>query len=277
MTPRARAGFTLLELLIGMVVMSIVGMGLASLLANQMRFQNIEDAMRDSRSGARAALNVLTTDLRMLEGDGAVALAAARDITLRVPYSFGVVCASNAAQTDVSLLPSDSTTYATAGISGWAWRDSSTGVWSYQETATTVTSPGTATCTAASVTVMAAGRVVRLAPGLAGLAAGSPVMLYQRIRYRFDESAAFPGRDALYRTIVATNQDSELVAPFAGTARFRFYTNWTTAQDAVPADLTTIVGLEIGLDAESAADSPRLGEPESFSLNTSVFFKNASN
>jgi hypothetical protein len=99
-------------------------------------------------------------------------------------------------------------------------------------------------------------------------------MLYQRIRYRFDESNAFPGRDALFRTVVATNQESELVAPFAETARFRFYTNWTTPQDAVPGNLATIVGLEIGLDAESAADSPRLGEPEPFSLNTSVFFKN---
>jgi hypothetical protein len=260
-----------------MVVMTIVGTGLAGLLANQMRFQQIEDAMRDSRSGARAALNVLTSDLRMLEGDGALAAAAARDITVRAPYSFGVVCASSAAQTDVSLLPADSTTYATAGISGWAWRDAATGVWSYQDAAPAVTSPGDASCTAASVTVIANGRVVRLAPGLAGLAVGSPVMLYQRVRYRFDESDAFPGRDALYRTVVASNQESELVAPFAGTARFRFYTNWTTPQDNVPADLTTIVGLEIGLDAESAADSPRLGEPEPFSLNTSVFFKNATN
>jgi hypothetical protein len=257
-----------------MIVMTVVGTGLAGLLANQMRFQQIDDAMRDSRSGARSAINVLVSDLRMLEGDGGVSAAAARDITVRVPYSFGVVCASAAGQTDVSLFPSDSTTYAMAGNSGWAWRNAATGAWTYVNTAPTITSPGNATCTAAAVAVVPNGRVVRLAPGLAGLAVGSPVFLFQRIRYRFATSAAFPGRDALYRTVVATNQDSELVAPFAGTARFRFYTNWTTPQDAVPANLATIVGLEIGLDAESAADSPRLGEPEPFSLNTSVFFKN---
>src|SRR5688572_9533535 len=99
MAHRSRAGFTLLELLVAMTVMTVVGVGLAGLLASQMRFQRIDDAMRDSRSGARAALNVLTSDLRMLEGDGAVAAAAAHDITVRVPYSFGVVCASSAAQT----------------------------------------------------------------------------------------------------------------------------------------------------------------------------------
>ena len=271
-----QTGFTLIELLVAVVVMSIVGGSLAGLYVSQLQFQRIEDAMRDSRRSARAALNVLSSDMRMLENGGAVVSAAADDITLRVPYSFGVVCASSATETDVSLLPADTTAYDNAGFSGWAWRDSGTGSWVYQEGATTVSDPGTGTCTGASVEVLTDGRAVRLDPGVGGLAVGTPVMLFQRIRYRFDASASLPGGDGLFRTIVATNSESELVSPFSNTARFRFYTDWDTAQDAVPANLSDIVGFEISLDTESVANSPRLDNPEPFSLITSIFFKNVS-
>ncbi len=124
--------------------------------------------------------------------------------------------------------------------------------------------------------VLADGRVVRLSPGLNGLQAGTPVMLFQTIQYSFDDSVSLPGRTALYRTVMATEKRSELVSPFAPTARFRFHTDWGAAEDAPPANLTTIVGLEVNLDAESVSDSPRLDEPEPFSLTTSIFFKNAS-
>lgn len=277
MSRSPKTGFTLIELLVAMVVLTIVGAGLASLLTTQLRFQRIDDVMRDSRSAARSALNVLRSDMRMLEGEGAVVSASERDIVIRVPYSFGIVCASSSSQTDVSLLPADTTAYDAAGFSGWAWRSSGTGDWTYIETSTTVAEPGSSTCDAESVEVLSGGRVVRLEPGVSGLATGTPAMLFQRIRYRFDESDAFPGRDGLFRTVVATSEESELVAPFASTARFRFHTDWDDAQDAVPSDLSTIVGFEIALDAESAADSPRSGEPEPFALETSIFFKNVTN
>ena len=202
-----RTGFSLIELMVAIVIVTIVGGSLAQLYVSQLRFQRTEDAMRDSRSSARAALNVLTSDMRMLEVGGGVASATDRDIVLRVPYSFGIVCASDDDETDVSLLPSDSTSYGSAGFSGWAWRDPATGAWAYEEGATTVSDPGTATCTAASVEVLAGGPVVRLDPGIDDddLSVGTPVMLFQRIRYRFDDSVALPGRDGLFRTVVSTN------------------------------------------------------------------------
>jgi prepilin-type N-terminal cleavage/methylation domain-containing protein len=271
-----RKGFTLIELMVAIVIVAIVGASLASLYTGQLEFQRMEDAMRDSRSSARAALNVLRSDMRMLESGGAVVSAAAEDITIRVPYSFGIVCASSASDTDVSLLPADTTMYANAGFSGWAWRDSGTGDWTYLEGGIDVSEPGTGSCDAEDVEVLDGGRVVRLDPGVNGLAVGTPVMLFQRIRYRFASSNAVPGREGLFRTVEATAQESELVAPFTNTARFRFYTDWDTAQDAVPADLSTIVGFEINLNTESVADSPRLDAPEPFSLVTSIFFKNVS-
>lgn len=269
-----RAGFTLIELLVSIVVVSVIGASLARLYTSQLDFQRTEDAMRDSRSSARAALNVLMSDMRMIDSGGGVVSAAADDITLRVPYSFGVACASGVAASVLSLLPSDATAYANAGYSGWAWRNGTTGQWVYEESVVTLSDPGTAVCDAASVAVLAGGRTLAIVPGLPGVSVGDPVMLFQQIRYRFDDSNSLPGRQALFRSVVATNQDSELVAPFANTARFRFYTDWATAQDAAPADLSTIVGFEISLDAESVVDSPRRAQPEPFSLTTSIFFKN---
>jgi hypothetical protein len=262
--------------LVTIVVVSVIGASLTRFYTSQLDFQRTEDAMRDSRSSARAALNVLRSDMRMIDSGGGVVSAAPDDITLRVPYSFGVACASAVAATVASLLPSDATAYANAGYSGWAWRNGTTGQWVYEESVVTLSDPGTAVCDAASVAVLPGGRTLAIVPGLPGVAVGDPVMLFQQIRYRFDDSNLLPGRRALFRTVVSTNQDSELVAPFSNTARFRFYTDWDTAQDAAPADLSTIVGFEISLDTESMADSPRRGQPEPFSLTTSIFFKNVS-
>lgn len=273
-TPDGRAGFSLPELLVTMVLVLVIGVTLFGVFAYQVRFHGTEDAIRDSRTTARAALNVLTSDLRMVDRSGGVVSAAGRDLVLRVPHAFGVVCASDASQTDVSILPTDSIGYANAGFSGWGWRNAGSGQWEYIEASTTVSEPGSSTCNAASVTVLPEGRVVRLEPGVPGLSPGNPVMLFQRIRYRFDDSASLPGRDGLYRTIQATGQDVELISPFTGDSRFRFYTDWATVQDAVPANLSDILGLEITLDAESAGDSPRLSAPEDFTLTTSIFFKN---
>ena len=187
----APSGFTLVELLVAMVVMTVVGGGLAGLLISQLDFQRAEDTRRDSRSTARAALNVLTSDLRMVESEGGVAAAAPRDITVRVPYSYGVICASSPAATIVSLLPSDSTAFMSAGRSGWAWRDANTGSWNYQEIALTLTVGGAAACTAAQVAVLPAGRALTIAPGAAGLTIGTPAMLYQTRRRFPGETHSF--------------------------------------------------------------------------------------
>jgi len=272
---RERRGFTLVELLVALVLVGIVGGGLTALLAGQMRFQRVEDATRDSRSAARAALNVMRTDMRMLEGSGAVVSAAARDITIRVPYAFGVVCASNSTQTDVSLFPADSTMVQNAGLSGWAWRADS-GDWTYVNSVNSLSDVSTSSCDGASIEVLTDGRSIRLDPGVAGLDEGTPIFLFQQIRYRFDESGIYPGRDALYRTVVTPDNEAELVAPFASTARFRFYTDWAGDSEAtVPADLSTIVGFEVVMDAESVNDSPRGDAPEAFGLSAGVFFQNA--
>jgi hypothetical protein len=261
-------------MIIALVTSAIVIGALVGLYVSQLNFYRQDAVMREARSGARAALNVLLSDLRMVEGGGGVIAATATDVTARVPYNFGVVCGSSGGSTVVSLFPADSLTVATAGFSGWATRNPSTGTWSYIDGAATLTASGAATCAAASVTTLAGGRTVTITPGGGGIAPGTPVMLYQEIQYRFDDSSSVPGGIGLFRTIVETADEDELVAPFSETARFRFFTDWETADDDPPADLSEIRGLEVHLDAESEHAVPSSGEVYPFSLVTSIFFMN---
>ncbi|MEX2527056.1 MAG: prepilin-type N-terminal cleavage/methylation domain-containing protein [Gemmatimonadota bacterium] len=269
-------GFSLAELIVALVISSIIGAALVGLFVSQTDFYRTEDALRDARFTARASMNVFLTDLRMVEVGGGVVAAAARDIQLRVPYAMGLVCSSTAATTDVSLFPTDSLSFANAGFSGWAWRNDNPATWNYVEVNTTRTDPGAASCAAAGITTLPDGRRVRLQPGILGLPAGTPVMFFQRIRYAFEESSTLPGRDGLFREVVAQNLTEELAAPFRDTARFRFYVGAAQAQDAVPADLGTIRGLELLLHGESVNTTSGSDDPLSFELNTSVFFQNRS-
>lgn len=274
---RTQRGFTMIELLVALVVAGFVGTALTMLFLSQQRFYGAQDAIRDARGTSRAALNVVLSDLRMVETSGGVVAAAADDITVRVPYEFGIVCTAAGGTVVASMLPIDSVVRATAGFSGWAYRDSVSGDYVYQTAGVSVTASATGPCDGEQITTLTDGRVVSLTPGVAGISPGTPVFLFQNIRYHFDPSAELATRNALWREVIATGVDEELVAPFQNTARFRFYElNETTAQDAVPA-LTDLRGIQLVLDGQSAFTPVGRDEPQAFDLTTAVFFKNRRN
>jgi hypothetical protein len=106
-------------------------------------------------------------------------------------------------------------------------------------------------------------------------AVGTPVFLIQRMTYEFKPSVALPGRIALWRTIVATSQADELVAPFDAAARFRFFVVGSdTAQAGVPSPLTSLRGLELNLTSQSERASQGTTAPNQAQAVTAVFFNN---
>lgn len=273
-------GFTLVELLVGFVVLGIIGAALSRLFLSQSRFYDMETQLRRARFVSRTAVNAALSDLRMVEATGGVVAATAKQVTVRVPYAIGTVCASTPAQMTLSIWPVDSTVYATASFSGYAWRDS-VGTVTYVEAGVSLVTPGIATfCAAANVAVLPRGRVATLQPPLpAGVppltAVGTPVLLFQRMTYAFQPSAALPGRTGLWRTIVGSGQADELVAPFDSTARFRFFVVGSdTAQDAVPNPVTNIRGLELDLMSESERAPEATAAPRRAQTVTAVFFNN---
>jgi prepilin-type N-terminal cleavage/methylation domain-containing protein len=282
-TRRSRRGFTLIELVVSIVIFAIIGALFTKLLTVQGKFFDRQGMGNAARNVSRASLNRVVSDFRMIEASGGVIAASATSLTIRVPFAIGVVCKNSAlGGTTLSLLPVDSTTYANAGFFGYAWRNFQTGAYSYVESPATEVAGDPADCTSVSVTAVPNGKTVRItpaAPGGAGL--GTPVFLYSQIRYQFKNSIAVPGKLGLYRATIAPNgavTEEELVAPFANTAHWEFYTlaNSSVPQAAVPT-LANIRGLDLHLDGISENIGPGQTTNEQAPFTTAVFFKNRTN
>ena len=273
MNLRRRSGLTIIELIVTVIVLGIVGGGIVRMLTSQARFYEHQGAGRNARSISRAAVNVLLSEIRMVEAGGGVLAAAPNTVTLRVPYALGVYCGSPGGVSTVALLPTDSAMLAEPGFTGYAWRGR-LGNYNYVEAGAVLLPPVPGTCVIANITPMAVR--VGMMPALpVGADPGTVVMLTRRITYAFDNSASVPGRIALWRLVEGTGAREEIAAPFDATARFRFYDrNANAPQDAVPGALTDIRGFELVLDGASESSPALTGAPQRAPLTTSVFFRN---
>lgn len=273
---RPRHGTSLVELLVGVVVLGIIGAASVKLLVSQTGFYDVHLKQRSARSVSRAAVNMMLSDIRMVESTGGVESVSATAVTLRVPYAMGMVCGTVGSLTVVALLPADSTTTANATPSGHAWRDIN-GNYTYTNSTVASVAGGGFVCSLANISAVPDGRVVTMTPAVpAGAVAGDAVLLYQRVRYEFGTSSALPGRTALWRTIVDTNAREELAAPFQSSAHFRFFQFDRDTSD-VTANASDVRGLELVLDGESQSARAGTSVEERSPYRTAVFFNNRVN
>jgi hypothetical protein len=275
--------------MVALVLFGIVGALFTRLMTVQGRFFDRQGMGNAARNVSRASLNRVVSDFRMIEATGGVVAATSTSLTIRIPFAIGVVCQNNGAgnATVLSLLPVDSTTYAKAvengQFYGYAWRNFSTGVYAYVENPSTETNGDAARCTGVNITMVPNGRTVQVSPvvpAVAGL--GTPVFLYNKIKYEFKASTAVPGKLGLYRTVIAPNgalATEELVAPFANTAGWKFFAvnGGLVAQAAPPANLADLRGLELHLDGISENIAPGQVSNETAPFTTAVYFKNRTN
>ena len=280
-SPRPRRGFVLAELLVAMLIAAIIGVSLTQLVISQSRFVALQSGVMQARGGARAALNVMAADLRMVTDSGLVT-AHPDSVTVRVPYAFGVTCLQAAGKTVTSLLPADSASFASATGSGYAWRDS-TGKYVFVEPAT-VTASFFFLCTwpftDPSITTLStpgwSTRIVALGPNDVRTPPGTVVYLYQLVRYAFAPSGQVPGQLGLWRTLLSTGQRDELVAPFDTSSGFQFLDSTYTASATPPGDLNQVKGLRLILIATSELPPEGRTQPMKFNLTTNVIFRNHS-
>jgi prepilin-type N-terminal cleavage/methylation domain-containing protein len=270
-----RRGGTLVELMITMLVISIAGTAFVRLALFQSRHFASQSDARNARAVSRGALNVLLSELRMVEAPGGVVSAIPQQVTVRVPYAFGLLCATAAGSSTVSLLPVDSAMYAAAGNVGYGWRGSS-GAFTYVENGVTLGAGVDATCTGAGITTLTGGRVITVSPALpAAATVATPVLLSHRVTYGFLASVALPGRLALWRGVDGVALAEELVAPFDTSARFRFYVlNNADAQHAAPASLADLRGLELLLNGQGEGTVSGGAAVKTTPVTTAVYFKN---
>lgn len=289
---RARRAFTLVEILTALAILGIIGAALVRLILSQARFSEGQMALRNARTVSRNAMNIMLTDLRMVQDSGGLVAASRDSVTVRVPVAFGLLCTGAAAPT-ISLLPVDSAMTALGYYAGWAYRDSVTGRYTYMDAVTPVAInslvDGVATtCTstalgAPGITPVTygtrTGRIVALSDVPTGTPnAGWPAFLYQTITYSFGPSSAFSGRIGLFRKIkngTSSVVADEIIAPFDTSAKFRFYVlNEDTAQSPVPAELKTVRGLQLVLAGASPRVPQGSSQAKQAALVTGVFFKN---
>ena len=288
----SRRGFTLVELTIALTILGIIGVAATKLLTAQSRFYDKVTNQRNARSIARSGMNVLLSDLRMVQDSGGVDSATTDGKLLRimVPYRFGLVCGTNSTTTTVSMLPNDSASNAQSVYAGFAWRDATTGRYHLVTPANpTTTDAPAAAATPATCTGNAAGqaqiRTVSVngrsgsildlkSPAATGAPATAAVYFWQRISYSFRASTAYPGYYGLYRNVQGGTNE-ELLAPFDTSSGFRYYqTGDDTSRTTVP-DISLIRGVDIVLNSLSPKKTADKGGANSPSnMVTSVWFKN---
>jgi prepilin-type N-terminal cleavage/methylation domain-containing protein len=283
---RRRSGFSLAEALVAMVILGVISAALTRMVVEQMRFFDNAQSVRSARSAARNSMQVMLSDLRMVEADSAgVRSATTSSITVRVPYRQGIVCGTAASKTTVSMVPVDSEVGSMAVYAGYAYRPrGSTGLYNYPSGATTVTAssqPTVCTTTAGIKTISMNGRtgeIFDLTPVITMDASanvvGIAVFFYQTVTYSFAASTLYPGYYGLWRT-VAGGTTEELMAPFKSTSGFMFYTAGADAStSAVPSPLSNITGVDVVLYAVGSRTPAGRTTPPEQKMITSVFFKN---
>jgi prepilin-type N-terminal cleavage/methylation domain-containing protein len=265
------AGFTLTELLITMVVMALLGSALARMLINNSRFVSRQDAMLSARESARAAMNTMLAELRLVS-DGGLRAASRDSVRARIPIAFGMLCGTSGGTTIASLLPYDSVMYAAATLDSLAWLDS-VGTYNAVGGITVASSTAEAACSADSIRVIPGGRLVSLSRPNVG-EPGRLFYLYQTVTYRFGSSTEMPGRRALWRR-PGGERAEEIVAPFDTAASFRFLVGARLTPTATPpAVLDSVRGLELRLIGASDYTPQGLTAFQTFDLSTHVAFLN---
>ena len=275
-----RNGFSLAELMVALVIAGILGIALSRLLINQSRFVSMQDGMMQARSAGRAALIMMSHDLRSVT-DGGLVAATPDSITVRVPFAFGIACQQGPNHTEVSLLPTDSSTYfaAVGSAAGYAWQGLS-GSASYTSVEPATVSNGTCTqLPLDTIKALAApgwtARSVRVTPKDTLTPRGAVVYLYQLIRYAFAPSVELPGRRALWRQILPGGARDEMVVPFDSSARFGFLVgNAYALQATLVSPLDSVRGIRVSLVGASETAPQNRSAPVKFDLTTDILFRN---
>lgn len=85
------AGFTLIELMVALVISGIVAGVVFDLLLGQTRFARYQNAREEVQQNARAALEVISAELRGVPPEAIIA-ADANSIQFRLPRVWGILC-----------------------------------------------------------------------------------------------------------------------------------------------------------------------------------------
>lgn len=285
-----KRGYSLTEVIVSVTVLGFLGVAFTRMLVAHGRFSDQQNAYRNARAVSRQSMNLLLSELRMVQDSGGIDSATADGKTIRVivPYRFGLNCGTISSRNVVSMLPIDSVVAAQAVYKGYAWRNTAgryTLVFPAAPLgadAPVVSSSYSAQCTGSgtgqarirAVTVAGrTGQVLDIRPATSAAPKGQAVFFFQRVTYAFKPSTAFPGRLGLWRKTDG-GTDDELIAPFDTTSRFKYWAATAAMSVSAPPALDSIRGLDIIFAGSSTYAPTGKSAPVKSTVVTSVFFKN---
>ncbi len=281
-----RPGFTIIEMMIGMLVTSVLGAALVRTMISSGRFIDRIESGREARGTARAGMNLATSELRMVSAGSGVEAATATSLTIRVPFRMGIACSSttgNPGLVTAAMLPADTTIATTSlGYNGFAALQSS-GEYGYVNSTIGPVAGASTVCTLAPASMtLISGSAVLAMSGISvptAIPPGTPVVLWRRVRYEIAASAVLPGRTALWRRQLdnfgVVTQSDELAAPLEASSRFGFFINNVRAvSDTAPTSLANLRGVELRLTGESVGTARGASRAEQFRVLTSIIFLN---
>lgn len=191
-----RSGFTLIELLVALVVSGLLVGVVFQLMQGQAAFVGMQSSREEVQQNARAAIELVGSELRSVPDSVGIVAASADSISIRVPRVWGVVCAVPSATTrsirvpsisDLSLEPTDSTRFA-------AWVSDAASPWTTPVIATAV-APSAGDCAASAGSDVYRVTLSAIPQNPAGVVAtlGARAYLYDPVTYRVGESADLGG------------------------------------------------------------------------------------
>lgn len=272
----ARAGFTLVETLIALVLSTfVIGLAAHAFLV-QNSYYSTQTLQAEAQDNARAATQLLGLDIRTVAEDGIVT-AGARTLTLRTPIATAIICnKASAALGDIQTPGGEAGLY-TPTVAGLALRNDST--WEYalaDWTALNGADAGSASgCASAGADTTGARDEFHRLASLNGLfsttpAIGDVVMLFRETTYSFALSALDSVSTALYRTPRGF-APLEFVTGMDSTAQFQYrIAGTTTYVDTVTtASVGDIDAIRVVANARKSAATGGLDDV-TFGLTTNI-------
>jgi prepilin-type N-terminal cleavage/methylation domain-containing protein len=292
-----RGGFTLVELLVALVLTATVVAVLFELLVGQGRIVRLQNAREEVQQNARATLELIASELRGVDSR-AITAAGSNTITFRMPRAWGVVC-EHTPDRLAALFPSAAVhalrtgdeflAIPPAGLStSWQYlavtdRTTNSAEWSAAAARCAALQPSIVFTSGGRSPVRSyVGRETASSPATLGLPAGgeglppgTPIYVYDDVRYGIGTSAGTPG-SWIRRNTGPALQMHPLAGPVPPTHGLVF--RYLDAEGLPVTDLGTAAGREriARVEITVVAHSRALfnNQPQQDSVSTLVYLRN---
>ncbi|HMG96599.1 MAG TPA: prepilin-type N-terminal cleavage/methylation domain-containing protein [Gemmatimonadaceae bacterium] len=250
--PRSRAGFTMIEIMVSLVVGLIVVGGVYQLMIAQGRGFSKQREVIDGRQTSRDATGLLAWDVRHAASGGSpFAVMGTNTLTLRSPQGLGVICAKHPTMARYALWKTAGTVQATADDSALVYQvDKSSWIALRIAAVGTPAAMGVAACAwpGARVPDMVVELTVTAPADTSGIKVGAPFRDFRRVEY---SEYSLNSRWWLGRKVGGATAYDQLTGPLVSPSLNGLQLAYYDSTGAVTANASRVASVAVTLRTES--------------------------